>query len=190
MLAQLRAAIIVFVALTLITGVAYPFLVYAVAQTLFPTAANGSVVREGDKYVGSSLIGQPFDDPKYFWGRPSATSPSPYNGLAGSGSNQGPTNPALIDVVKDRVKKLRDADPENRQPIPGDLVFASASGLDPHISPAAVKFQAGRVAKARSLSREQVEQLIDQHVQQPTVGIFGQPRINVLNLNLSLDRLK
>lgn len=190
MLNQLRPALVIFAFLTLITGVAYPLLVYGIAQTAFPIAANGSVMTEGDKAIGSTLIGQPFDDPKYFWGRPSATGGSPYSGLAGSGSNQGPTNPALETAVKERIEKLRAADPKNQERIPVDLVCASASGLDPHISPAAAKYQAGRIAKARSLPREQIELLIEKHTLGPTIGVFGQSRINVLELNLALDRLK
>lgn len=189
-LTQLRPAIVVFAMLTLITGVAYPLLVYGIAQTAFPTAANGSVILKDGKAISSTLISQPFDDPKYFWGRPSATGGSPYSGLASSGSNQGPTNPALESAVKDRIEKLRAADPENRDKIPVDLVCASASGLDPHISPAAAKFQSSRIAKRRSLTRDQVDQLIEKHTQGPTMGIFGQARVNVLEINLALDQLK
>ncbi len=190
MLKQLRAALVIFGVLTLITGIIYPLLIYAVAQTAMASPANGSIIEEGGKAVGSELIGQPFDDPKYFWGRPSATGGSPYNGLAGSGSNMGPTNPALEAAVKERIEKLKAADPDNKLPVPGDLIYASASGLDPQISPAAAKFQAGRIAKQRSLAREKVDQLIEQHTEAPTLGVFGQSRVNVLKLNLSLDRLK
>jgi K+-transporting ATPase ATPase C chain len=190
MLKQLRAAFVVFGVLTLITGVIYPLAIYAIAQTLFSNQANGSLIEDNGQAIGSALIGQPFDDPEFFWGRPSATGGSPYSGLAGSGSNQGPTNPALETAVIERVEKLRAGDPENKDKIPVDLVCASASGLDPHISPAAARYQVGRIARQRALPREKVEQLIEQHTEGPTLGVFGQSRVNVLKLNLALDRIK
>jgi K+-transporting ATPase ATPase C chain len=174
-------ALVVF---TVITGVAYPLLVTGIAQLAFPDQANGSLILEKEKVVGSRLIGQPFSDPKYFWGRPSATSPMPYNGAASSGSNQGPTSAALLDAVKERVSKF-----ENR-PVPTDLVTASGSGLDPHISPAAAQFQVARVAKARNLDQEKLKALVQQHTQGRQLGFLGEPVVNVLELNLALDALK
>jgi K+-transporting ATPase ATPase C chain len=186
MLAQLRPALVLLAALTLLTGVAYPLLVTGVAQAAFPRQANGSlVVREG-KPVGSSLIGQPFDDPKYFWSRPSGTSPA-YNAAASSGTNLGPTNPALTDAVKQRIDALRAADPDSAGPVPVDLVTASGSGLDPHISPAAALFQAHRVAKARGMSEEAVRALVAAQTEDRSLGTFGEAGVNVLALNLALD---
>jgi K+-transporting ATPase ATPase C chain len=176
------------VVLSLLTGIAYPLLMTGIAQIAFPHAANGSLIVDHGKIVGSSLVGQPFDDPKYFWSRPSATSPMPYNGAASSGSNQGPRNPALADAVKDRIKALRDADPDNRTAVPIDLVTASASGLDPHISVAAAQFQTARVARARGLPIDDVQSLVSAHTEGRTFGILGEPRVNVLALNLALDR--
>jgi potassium-transporting ATPase KdpC subunit len=173
--------------LSVLTGVVYPLLTWGIAQVAFPGAANGSLVVQNGKAVGSALIGQPFDDPKYFWSRPSATSPQPYNGAASSGSNQGPRNPALADAVKDRIKALRDADPGNTTAVPADLVTASASGLDPDISIAAADFQAARIAKARGMTLEAVRGLVDKFAQGRTFGILGEPRINVVRLNLALD---
>jgi potassium-transporting ATPase KdpC subunit len=190
MLKQLRAALVIFGVLTLITGVVYPLLIYAVAQTAMASPANGSIIEEDGKAVGSENIGQPFDAPKYFWGRPSATGGSPYSGLAGSGSNMGPTNPALETAVKERIEKLKTADPDNRLPVPGDLIYASASGLDPHISLEAAMYQVDRVTKARGLAKSQVEQLIQDHTLGPTMGVFGQQRVHVLRLNLALDKAK
>ena len=158
------------------------------AQVGFAHKANGSLVVVGDKIVGSELIGQAFDDPKYFWGRPSATSPYPYNAAASSGSNQGPRNPALADAVKDRIKALRDADPGNNAPVPVDLVTASGSGLDPHISVAAANYQAPRVAKTRGIPAQQLQVLIDQYTEGRTLGVLGEPRVNVLGLNRALDQ--
>jgi len=187
MLAHCRAAVVSLAALTVITGLAYPLLVTAIAQVVFPQRANGSlVVREG-RPVGSALIGQPFDDPKYFWSRPSATSPFPYNAAASSGSNLGPTNPALLDAVRARVEALRAADPGNTAPVPVDLVTASASGLDPHISPAAALYQVGRVARARKLEEAAVRRLIARHTDGRLLGLLGEPGVNVLALNLALD---
>lgn len=176
------------VVLTVLTGVAYPLLVTGLAQLAFPAQANGSLLRRGDGLAGSALIGQPFADPKHFWGRPSATSPQPYNGMASSGSNLGARNPALAQAVADRVQALRDADPEAPLPVPADLVTASASGLDPHISVAAAQYQVRRVATARGLPIDEVRALVARHVEPPTFGILGEPRVNVLRLNLDLDR--
>ncbi len=188
MFSQFLPALRMLAVLTLLTGVLYPFLVTGIAQVAFPNAANGSLIVVDGKIVGSSLIGQPFDDPKYFWSRPSATSPQPYNGASSSGSNQGPRNPALADAVKDRIKALRDADPGNTAPVPVDLVTASGSGLDPHISIAAAEYQLPRVAKARGLAPEKVQALLDASTDGRTFGLLGEPRVNVLDLNRALDR--
>jgi K+-transporting ATPase ATPase C chain len=176
------------VVLSVLTGVIYPLVVTGVARVAFPRAATGSLVVVEGKAVGSDLIGQPFDDPKYFWSRPSATSPMPYNAGASSGSNQGPRNPALADAVKDRIKALRDADPDNKSPVPVDLVTASGSGLDPHISVAAAQYQLLRVAKARAIPEDKVRALVDANTIGRTFGILGEPRVNVLALNLALNR--
>jgi K+-transporting ATPase ATPase C chain len=189
MLSSLRPALLVLLLLTLLTGLAYPLAVTGLAQVLFPHAANGSLLERDGRVVGSALVGQAFDDPKYVWGRPSATSPS-HNGAASSGSNQGPTNPALAEAVASRITALRAADPENREPIPVDLVTASSSGLDPHVSPAGARWQAGRVARARGLSRERVLSVIDAHVEGRTLGVLGEPRVNVLRVNLALDEVR
>ena len=173
--------------LTVLTGIVYPLVTWGVAQMAFPGAANGSLIERSGKAVGSTLIGQPFDDPKYFWSRPSATSPQPYNGASSSGSNQGPTNPALADAVKDRIKALRDADPGNVAAVPSDLVTASASGLDPEISLAAADYQLTRVAKARGMQADAVRALVDQNTLGRTFGLLGEPRVNVVRLNLALD---
>ena len=186
----LRPALVLFGALTLVCGVAYPVLVTSVAQAAFPEAANGSLVKQGDKVVGSRLIGQSFTTAQYFWGRPSATSPTPNNGGGSSGSNQGPLNPALRDAVKGRIEALRALDPSNVAPIPVDLVTASASGLDPEISLAGARWQAARVAKARGLALDDVQQMIDEHAEGRVLGLFGEPRVNVLALNLALDGQK
>jgi K+-transporting ATPase ATPase C chain len=187
MIAQLRPALMSLIVLTLITGVAYPLVVTGIAQVIFPYQANGSLIVKDGKVVGSALIGQPFDDPKYFWSRPSATSPYGDNAGASSGSNLSPTNPALISAVQGRVDALRAADPDNKSPVPVDLVTASGSGLDPHISPAAAIYQVSRVAKARKLAPEAVRALVDQHTQGRQLGFLGEPRVNVLTLNLALD---
>ncbi len=189
MFAILRPALMVFIALSLLVGVIYPLCVTGVAQLIFPGQANGSLmIREG-KPVGSELIGQPFDAPKYFWGRLSATPDFPYNSASSSGSNLGPSNPALADAVKARVKALQSADPGNSSPIPVDLVTSSGSGLDPHISPAAALYQAGRVARARGLSAQKVLSLVEQFTEPRQWGFLGEPRVNVLALNLALDHL-
>jgi len=185
---QFLPALRMLVILSVLTGVAYPYLVTGIAQVAFPGAANGSLITVDGRYVGSAPVGQPFDDPKYFWSRPSATSPQPYNGASSSGSNQGPRNPALADAVKDRIKALRDADPGNNAAVPADLVTASASGLDPEISMAAAEFQVARVARSRGMPAEAVRGLVSQNTLSRTYGILGEPRVNVLALNLALDR--
>jgi potassium-transporting ATPase KdpC subunit len=186
----LRPALVLFTVLTVVTGVAYPLVVTGAAQALFPAQAAGSLILRDGKPVGSELIGQNFSDPKNFWGRPSATGPMPYNATASSGSNQGPLNPALVDAVKGRVEALKAADPGNTAPVPVDLVTASASGLDPHISPAAARYQAARVAKARSVPVEKVRQLVEQQTEAPLLGFLGESRVNVLKLNLALETLQ
>ena len=183
----LRPALTLFVLLSLVTGLAYPLLVTGVAQTVFPEQANGSLVMQGGKAVGSTLIGQPFADPGHFWSRPSATAPMANNAGASTGSNLAPTAPALVDAVKGRVDALRAADPGNTASVPVDLVTASASGLDPHISPAAADYQLARVARARGLPQEQVRALVEQHTEGRRLGFLGEPRVNVLALNLALD---
>src|ERR1700704_1637961 len=188
MFAQFMPAMRMLVILSALTGVIYPLLVTGVAKLAFSRAADGSLIVAEGKTLGSDLIGQPFDEPKYFWGRPSATSPYPYNAAASSGSNQGPRNPALADAVKDRIKALRDADPGNNAPVPVDLVTASGSGLDPHISVAAANYQAPRVAKARGLAAERVRGLVGDNTEGRTLGVLGEPRANVLKLNIALDR--
>jgi potassium-transporting ATPase KdpC subunit len=184
----IRPALSLFVLLSAITGIVYPLAVTGVARVAFPAQAGGSLILKDGKPVGSSLIGQNFSDPKYFWGRPSATGPMPYNGGSSSGSNQGPLNPALVDAVKGRVEALRAADPGNQAPVPVDLVTASGSGLDPHISPAAAEYQAARVGKLRGLSADAVKTLIAQHTAGRFFGLLGEARVNVLELNLALDR--
>jgi len=188
MLSHLRPALVSLGLFTLITGVAYPLAVTGIAQAAFPRQANGSVLQQGGKDIGSSLIGQPFAEPKYFWGRASATAPYAYNAASSSGSNLGPTNPALLDAIKARIKALRDADPGNDAPIPVDLVTASGSGLDPHISPAAAEYQLRRVARARNRDEGEVRGLVAEHTEGRQLGILGEPRVNVLTLNLALDR--
>ena len=182
-----RPALVVFAVLTALTGVAYPLVVTGIGQAAFPEEAAGSLILRDGKAVGSSLIGQNFTDPKYVWGRPSATGPYPNNATASSGSNQGPLNPALTDAVKSRIEALRAADPGNTGPVPVDLVTASGSGLDPHVSVAGALYQAARVAKARNLPLPQVQKLIESHTEGRLFGFLGEPRVNVLRLNLSLD---
>lgn len=190
MLQQLKPAFLMLIVLSALTGVVYPLVVTGVAQAAFSNQANGSLIERDGKAVGSALIGQPFSDPKYFWGRPSATSPMPYNAGASTGSNQGPLNPALADAVKRRIEALQKADPDNKAPVPVDLIAASGSGLDPHISPAAAQYQAARVAKARGLAVDKVRALVAQHTEGRQLGFLGEPRVNVLKLNLALDALK
>ncbi len=187
MTALLRPALMLFLLLTIMTGIAYPLAVTGIAQVVFPHQANGSLVTLNGKLIGSELIGQQFTAPEYFWGRPSATSPQPYNAAASSGSNLGPLNPALTDAVAARIEALRVADRENQKKIPVDLVTASASGLDPDISLAAAYYQASRVARARQRPVEHINVLIEQHAKRPWLGVFGEPRVNVLQLNIALD---
>jgi K+-transporting ATPase ATPase C chain len=184
---ELRPALVSFLLLTVITGIAYPLVVTGIGQVAFPDAANGSLIHEGDKTIGSRLIGQPFSDPKYFFGRPSATSPQPYNGAASSGSNLGPTNPTLATIISERVAALRALDPENESLVPIDLVTASGSGLDPHISPAAAEYQVPRVARLRDRPEAEIRALVKEATEGRTFGLLGEPRVNVLLLNLSLD---
>lgn len=183
----LRQAIVLLLLMTVITGVLYPLAVTGLAQLIFPGQANGSLVAKDGKPVGSALIGQSFTEPKYFWGRPSATAPNPYNATASSGSNLGPTNPALTEAVKQRIAALRAADPGNNSPVPVDLVAASGSGLDPEISPAAAQYQLARVARARGLSPARVQAMVNACTRGRQFGLLGEPRVNVLQLNLALD---
>ena len=185
----LRQSFVLLLLMTVITGVLYPLAATGLTQLIFPRQANGSLIVKDGKPVGSALIGQSFTDPKYFWGRPSATSPNAYNASASSGSNQGPTNPALTDAVKQRIAALRAADPGNTAPVPVDLVTASGSGLDPEISPAAAQYQVARVARARGLSTSQVQALVNEYTSGRQLGMLGEPRVNVLQLNRALDRL-
>ena len=188
MLSQLRPAFVVFGLLTLLTGVAYPLLVTLIGQGLFPSSANGSLIRDKDgKAVGSELIGQPFDAPHYFWGRPSGTSPFANNSGASSGANLGPTNPDLLKAIGDRVEALKQAHLDQGGPIPADLVTASASGLDPHISPAAAEYQINRVASVRNTTPDEIRKLVTDHKDGRTLGVLGEPRVNVLQLNRELD---
>lgn len=189
MLAQFRPALVMLIVMTALTGAIYPAAVTGIAQMLFPRQANGSLIEKDGKAVGSALIGQAFSDPKNFWSRPSATSPYANNASASSGSNQGPLNPALTDAVAGRIKALRDADPGNVAPVPVDLVTASASGLDPHISPAAAEYQVNRVAKARNVDAAVVRNLVAEHTESRQWGFLGEPRVNVLQLNLALDAM-
>jgi K+-transporting ATPase ATPase C chain len=196
MRSQLRPALVALGIFTILTGLVYPLVVTGIAQVVFPWQANGSLIVRNGQPVGSALIGQPFDDPKYFWGRLSATSPAGYTAFNGdkltgsSGSNYGPLNPALVAATQARIKALQEADPSNSAPIPVDLATASGSGLDPHISPAAAAYQVGRVARARGLSEETVRQMVAQHTEGRTLGLLGEPRVNVLALNLALDEVK
>ncbi len=187
---EFRPALVALLAFTLLTGVAYPLVVTGLAQLLFPAQANGSLIAQNGHIAGSALIGQPFDNPKYFWGRLSATAPYPYNASASSGSNLGPTNPALAAAVQARITALRAADPGNTAPIPVDLVTASASGLDPQISVAAADYQVARVARARGLPVATVQALVARYTEGRDLGVLGEPRVNVLELNLALDGRK
>ena len=187
---NLKSGFAMLVCMTVITGLIYPVVVTAVAQAFLSKPANGSLIVKDGKLVGSALIGQPFSSPKYFWSRPSATGPYPYNAGSSSGSNQGPTNPALTDAVAARIKALRAADPGTTAPVPAELVTASASGLDPDISPAAAYYQAERVARARQLDLNRVRALIVEHTEDRQFSVLGEPRVNVLKLNLALDQLR
>jgi K+-transporting ATPase ATPase C chain len=186
-LKQLRPAFMAVILLTVLTGLVYPLMVTGIAQLVFPGKANGSLIQKNGKALGSELIGQPFSDPKYFWGRLSATGPVAYNAGASSGSNYGPLNPSLLDAVQKRIKDLKDADPQNTKPIPVDLVTASGSGLDPHISVAAALYQLPRVARNRNMSEEKLRSLVDQFTEGRQLGFLGEPRVNVLKLNLALN---
>jgi K+-transporting ATPase ATPase C chain len=186
---SIRPALVLFTAMTIITGFLYPLAITGISKVAFPSLAAGSLIERDGKAIGSKIIGQSFTEPKYFWGRPSATGPTPYNAAASSGSNLGPLNPALIDAVKARVEALRAADPDNTAAVPVDLVTASGSGLDPHISVAGAKYQVARVATARGLGVDAVNELISQHTQSRAFGFLGEPRVNVLQLNIALDEL-
>lgn len=190
MMRELRPALVVFGLLTLVTGVLYPGVVTVVASVAFPEQATGSELRRDGRVVGSRLLGQSFPDPKYFWSRPSATTPQPYNSAGSTGSNLAVANPALLQAVRDRVAALRAADPGNGRAVPVDLVTASGSGLDPHISPAAAQYQVVRVARARGWQEAKVRALVDRSVEGRTLGVLGEPRVNVLQLNLALDKLR
>lgn len=186
----LKPAVMMLLMLTLLTGVAYPALVTVLAQMLFNEQANGSLIKDQQgQPVGSELIGQTFSEPKYFWSRPSATGPYGYNAAASSGSNLGPTNPALIDAVAARIQALKDADPENKTPVPVGLITASGSGLDPHISVAAAEYQIKRIAKIRKINETKLHELVDAHTEGRQWLVFGEPRVNVLRINLALDKL-
>ncbi|MFS8980066.1 potassium-transporting ATPase subunit KdpC [Cupriavidus necator] len=182
-----RPMLVIFIALSLLTGLLYPGVITAVSKAVFPHQADGSLIEKDGKRIGSELIGQPFSEPKYFWGRLSATAPMPYNPAASAGSNLGPTNPALTDAARARIDALHAADPGNQAPVPVDLVTASGSGLDPHISPAAAEYQAARVARSRGMALEQVKQLIAANTEAPLLPVLGDPGVNVLKLNLALD---
>jgi K+-transporting ATPase ATPase C chain len=186
---MLRPTLVLLAAFTVLTGLAYPAAMTGVARVLFPRQAGGSVILHDGRPVGSALVGQPFSDPRWFWGRPSATAPVPYDGRASAGSNLGPSSPALHDAVKARVAALRAADPGNGAPVPVDLVTASGSGLDPHVSPAAALFQVPRVARFRGLPPARVRALVEEQIERPTFGLLGEPRVNVLSLNLALDEV-
>jgi potassium-transporting ATPase KdpC subunit len=187
---HIKPAILVFIILTIITGIVYPFFVTGIAQLFFHKQANGSLIYQNGKPIGSSLIGQFYDNPKYFWGRISATSPVPFNSASSSGSNLGPSNPALIDAVKARIKALKAVDPDNKNPIPIDLVTSSASGLDPHISLASAYYQIPRIMRMRGLSQDTVESIVRKHTTERLLGIIGEPVVNVLEVNLELDAYK
>ncbi len=184
----IRTAVLLFAVMTLLTGIVYPFAVTGLAQALFPRQANGSLLKINEEKAASELVGQPFSEARYFWGRPSATMPVAYNGASSTGSNLGPSNRALTEAVQQRVTALRSADPDNTLPVPVDLVTASGSGLDPHISPAAALYQVPRVAKARGIDEGKVAELVRMHIQDRQFGIFGEPTVHVLRLNVALDR--
>jgi K+-transporting ATPase ATPase C chain len=190
MLAQFKPAIILLAVFTILTGLIYPVAITGIAQLIFPYQANGSLIDQNGQVVGSVLIGQYFDDPKYFWGRPSATAPFPYNAAVSQGANLGPTNPILVKAVQKRIEELRAADPQNTDPIPVDLVTASGSGLDPDISLAAALYQIPRIARERGLSQAQLRLLVEQHTEGRQFGFLGEPRVNVLELNLALDKMR
>jgi len=190
MFSQFRPALVLLIVMTAITGAIYPAIVTGIAQVIFPDQANGSLIQQDGKSVGSALIGQPFSDPKHFWSRPSATSLYPYNASSSSGSNLGPLNSALTDAVAGRIKALRDADPDNKALVPVDLVTASGSGLDPHISPAAAEYQVARVAKARGIDPAKVKSFVAEYTEDRQLGFLGEPSVNVLRLNLALDAAK
>lgn len=187
---ELRASIVMLLLMTVLTGLVYPLVVTGIAQAVFPGEANGSLISHNGKVVGSSLIGQSFTDPKYFWSRPSATAPYPYNAASSTGSNLGPTNPALLDAVKARVVALKAADPDQKAPVPVDLVTASGSGLDPDISLAAALYQVPRIARLRHVSEQQLRDLVADYTKPRTFDVLGEPRVNVLELNLALDGIK
>lgn len=187
---QIKPAVLIFAILTVITGIAYPLFITGASRILFHAKANGSLIYRDGKAIGSNLIGQQFDDPKYFWGRLSATSPTQYNAASSSGSNIGPANPALIEAVKARIQALRSADPDNKYPIPVDLVTSSASGLDPHISVAAAYYQIPRVARARGMSQKEVMSIVSRHSSSRVSALIGAPVMNVLEVNLELDEFK
>jgi potassium-transporting ATPase KdpC subunit len=183
----LLSSLLTLLVFSVLTGIVYPLVVTGIAAACCARAAGGSLILQGDRLVGSSLLGQPFDDPKYFWPRPSATTPQPYNGASSTGSNLGPTNPAQIDAVKAHLLALQQADPDDQRPVPVDLVTASGSGLDPHISPAGAQYQVARVARARAIDPDRLCALVAAHTQLRQWGVFGEPRVNVLELNLALD---
>jgi K+-transporting ATPase ATPase C chain len=185
----IRQCVVLFIAMTVLTGILYPLAATGLAQAMFHAKANGSLVEKDGKTVGSTLIGQAFSGPRYFWGRPSATTPNPNNGASSSGSNQGPTNPALTDAVKQRIDALKQVDPSNDASVPVDLVTASGSGLDPEISPAAAEYQVARVARMRNVDPAKVRELVAANTQGRQFGVLGEPRVNVLALNLALDRM-
>jgi K+-transporting ATPase ATPase C chain len=187
---QLKITILIFVILTIITGIIYPAVITGIAQLAFPRQANGSFITRGGKIIGSSLIGQPFDDPKYLWGRPSATSPIPFNAAASSGSNLGPSNPAFLDIVKIRIEALRTVDPANKMPVPVDLVTESGSGLDPHISLQGAYYQIPRIARRRGIPENTVKEIVLRHTAGRSFGVIGEPAVNVLEVNLNLDSYK
>ncbi len=187
---SIRTALLLFAVTTLLTGILYPFAVTGLAQALFPRQANGSLIKVTKEKSASELVGQPFSGPRYFWGRPSATTPAAYNAASSAGSNLGPSNPALTEAVRKRIADLRAADPENRLPVPVDLVTASGSGLDPHISPAAALYQVPRVARARGIDERKCVELVRMRIRERQLGIFGERTVHVLSLNMALDALR